>query len=149
MSGPNTDKAALAQRLERLLTMGRRLADAIDGDIKALSNGAFDQLHTTDPEISNLALLYSREVAALKKAGGAKGGPAKLIGELKTLDKRLKHSLSEHEALVTAMRQASEGLVQAVAEEVEKSRARAATYSAQPRAPKAAQSGAIVYNKVV
>jgi hypothetical protein len=137
------------ERLEKLLVMGRRLADAMDGDIVALNKGAFDRLHTTDPEISNLALLYSREVAALKKAGGpGKDAPAALIADLKSLGKRLKSSLTKHERLVVAMRQASEGLVQAVAEEVEKQRSRTATYSAQ-RGAKSGQSGALMYNKVI
>jgi hypothetical protein len=144
------DGKAQTQRLERLLSMGTRLAGAIEGDIAALNKGAFDQLHTTDPEISNLALLYRNEVTALKKSGGVgKGAPAVLVSELKSLGKRLKKSLSRHEQLVMAMRQASEGLVQAVAEEVEKSRARTATYSAQPRGTNPGPSGAIVYNKVV
>ena len=134
--------------LEKLLAMGKRLAGAIEGDIAALERGAFDQLHTADPEIANLAMVYTREVAALKKAGGiGKTAPAKLVTELKELGARLKVSLVQHERLVMCMRQASEGLVQAVAEEVEKTRSSAAPYT--PHTKGKAQAGAIVYNKVV
>jgi hypothetical protein len=47
------------------------------------------------------------------------------------------------------MRQASEGLILAVAEEVEKSRQRGAPYNATPKPKRQSSTGAIVYNKVV
>jgi hypothetical protein len=138
------------QRLEKLLVMGRRLMAAIDGDIDALNKGAFDRLHTTDPEITALASLYAREVAALKKEGGiGKGAPAALLAEMKTLGKRMKLSLTRHERLLMCMRQASEGVVQAVANEVEKARARTTPYRVGPQARQAQGAAAILYNKVV
>jgi hypothetical protein len=143
------DAKSQTQSLEKLLAMSKKLTDAIEGDIAALEKGAFDRLRTTDPEIAALASLYAREVAALKKAGGiGKGAPAALIAELKNLGKRMRKSLTRHERLVMCMRQASEGLIQAVADEVEKTRARTAPYTAHPHA-KPAQGGAIVYDKVV
>jgi hypothetical protein len=47
------------------------------------------------------------------------------------------------------MREAAEGLVKAVAEGVEKTRAGKAPYTPLPKAKRHSSTGAIVYNKVV
>jgi len=143
-----TARADQLRRLEQLLAISTRLADAIAADIAALEAGDFGDLKTTDPEVGRLCALYGREVMALKASGGIKDMPGQLIATLKDTGGRLNKLLSRHESLVTCMRQASEGLVQAVAEEVEKSRRRGAPYSNKPSA-KRVSSGAIVYNKVV
>lgn len=98
-------------RLESLLSMGGRLADAVEADIAALEKGEFQDLRTTDPEIARLSLLYAREVSAVKAAGGLKKAPAAIIAKLRKASTRLSHSLLRHERLVACMRQATEGLV--------------------------------------
>jgi len=143
-----TAKADQLRRLEQLLAISRRLADAIAADIAALEQGEFGNLTTTDPEVARLCALYGREVTALKASGGIKNMPEQLIATLKESGGRLNKLLSRHESLVACMRQASEGLIQAVAEEVDRSRKRGAPYSGTPT-PKRVSSGAIVYNKVV
>ena len=135
-------------RLEQLLTVSRRLGDAIEADIEALEKGEFGELKTTDPEIERLCSFYAREVKALKADGGVKDAPAPLLAAMREAGTRLDSLLRTHERLVAAMRQAAEGLVQAVAEDVEKSRSGSAPYRATP-APKRSSSGAIVYNKVI
>lgn len=137
-------------RLEQLLTISRRLGEAIAGDIAAMERGAFGELKTTDPEIERLCAFYGREIRGLKAEGGIKGAPAHLVAELKQSGARLDGLLKTHARLVAAMREVSEGLVQAIAEGVDKMRAGAAPYTANPapqRAP--ASGGAMVYNKVV
>jgi len=136
-----------ALRLEHLLTLVRRLADAVAADIRALEKGAFDELVTTDPEISRVAALYAREVAALKAEGGIRT-PGPLTTALKEMGATLKQLLLRHEKLVACLREASEGLIQTVAEEIGKTRKRAAPYSAKPR-QKTASGEPIVYDKVV
>ena len=76
--------------------------------------------------------------------------PPKLIAALKETGRELDKLLVRHAYLLAAMREASEGLVQAVAEGVERMRAGSRPYGQKP-APKrtAVSSGAIVYNKVV
>jgi hypothetical protein len=135
-------------RLEQLLAVSRRLGDAIEADIEALEKGEFGELRTTDPEIERLCGFYAREVKALKAEGGIKLAPGPLLAAMREAGARLDVLLRKHERLVAAMRQAAEGLVQAVAEDVEKSRSGAAPYRATPAA-KRSSSGAIVYNKVV
>jgi hypothetical protein len=135
-------------RLDQLLAVSRRLGDAIEADIAALEKGEFGELKTTDPEIERLCAFYAREVKALKTEGGIKQAPAPLLAALREAGTRLDSLLRNHERLVTAMRQAAEGLVQAVAEDVERSRRGAAPYLPVPQT-KRSSSGAIVYNKVV
>jgi hypothetical protein len=136
------------QRLEHLLTTSTRLGDAIALDIAALEKGEFADLKTTDPEIDRLCAVYGREVKALKADGGIKGAPPHLVAKLKESGARLNGLLARHERLVWAMRQASEGLVHAVAQEVKKTRESTAPY--QPASKAKRSSGeAIVYNKIV
>jgi hypothetical protein len=138
-------------RLEQLLTVSKRLIEAISGDIAALERGAIAELKTTDPEIERLCAFYGREVRSLKAEGGIKGVPKNLIAALRETGKQLDTLLVQHAHLLAAMREASEGLVQAVAEGVERARCGAKPYSQPQQKPKRApiSSGAIVYNKVV
>jgi hypothetical protein len=149
----NESQAAAAERqklrLEQLLTVSRRLGEAIAADIAALEAGAFDALKTTDPEIERLCAFYGREVKALKTEGGIKGAPPALIAALKQSGAKLDGLLTRHERLVAAMREAAEGLVQAVAEGVEKTRGGSRPYKPAPANKRSSSSGAIVYNKVV
>ena len=57
-------------------------------------------------------------------------------------------ALVRHEKLVECMRKATEGLVQAVAKEVNDTRKRSQPYSGTPKA-KPAAGNAIIYNRVV
>ena len=134
-------------RLEQVLAMSKRLANAIAADIKALENGKFDELATADPEIERLCALYGREVTALKAAGGIRGASEEMIAALKESGERLNGLLARHGHLVLAMRNAAEGLIKTVAEEVEKVKRSARPYCAQPG--KRSSSGAIIYNRVV
>jgi hypothetical protein len=139
----------MQRRMENLLAMSNRLCDAISTDIAVLEKGEFGSLASTDPEVGRLCALYGREVMALKRSGGIKNMPAELVDALKESGGRLNRLLGQHESLVACMRQASEGLIQAIAEEVEKSRQRGAPYSATPKPKRESSTGAIVYNKVV
>jgi hypothetical protein len=136
-------------RLEQLLTVSRRLTAAIGEDIAALEKGALDELRTTDPEVERLCAFYGREIRALKAEGGVKRAPAPLLAAMRESGAELDRLLKHHEHLVAAMREAAEGLVKAVAQGVEQSRAGAAPYTPAPKTKRASSSGAIVYNTVV
>jgi hypothetical protein len=136
-------------RLEQLLTVSGRLIEAVAGDIAALEQGEFGQLRTTDPEIERLCAFYGREVRALKAQGGVKSAPAALLAAMRESGAQLDGLLKRHERLVGAMREASEGLMKAVAEGVDKIRTADAPYTPVPKAKQASPAGAIIYNKVV
>jgi len=150
MTSPDAQTERQRLRLEQLLTVSKRLIEAVSGDIAALERGAFADLKTTDPEIERLCAFYAREVRSLKAEGGIKGVPKNLIASLKETGGQLDKLLVRHAHLVAAMREASEGLVQAVAEGVERARSGSKPYGQKKPPKKAAiSSGAIVYNKVV
>ena len=149
MTTPAKNDGQNQRRLEQLLTLSNRLCDAIATDIAALEKGDFANLATTDPEIGRLCAMYGREVMALKGANGIKDAPPLLIAALKEAGGRLNHLLGQHEALVACLRQASEGLIQTVADEVDKTRKRGAPYSPVPKSKRETSAGAIVYNKVI
>jgi hypothetical protein len=136
-------------RLEQLLTVSGRLIEAVAADIAALEKGEFGELKTTDPEIERLCAFYGREVRALKAQGGIKRAPAALLAAMRESGAQLDRLLKRHEHLVGAMREASEGLMKAVAEGVDKIRTGDAPYTPVPKAKAGASTGAIIYNKVV
>ena len=137
------------RRVEQLLTLSNRLCATIAADIAALEKGDFANLATTDPEVGRLCAMYGREIMGLKSSGGIKDVPPTLVAALRESGGRLSHLLGQHEALVGCLRQASEGLIQTVAEEVDKTRKRGAPYSPVPKAKRETSGGAIVYNKVI
>jgi hypothetical protein len=136
-------------RLEQLLTVSGRLIEAVAADIAALEKGEFGELKTTDPEIERLCAFYGREVRALKAEGGVKRAPARLLAAMRESGAQLDRLLKHHERLVGAMREASEGLMKAVADGVDKIRTGDAPYTPVSKAKQAASAGAIIYNKVV
>ena len=153
MTSPAPDAAALLRaaeetRIAQLLVLTQRITDVLAADIAALEAGRFDSLRTTDDDVARLCAVYGREVAGLKAAGGVADARDPRIAQLRDAAAHLNVLLARHQTLVSAMRQASEGLVQAVAKEVRKVREDAAPYRAVPAARRA-ETPAIVYNKMV
>lgn len=135
------------QKIELLIAMAERLIAAIEGDIAALKAGRPQEMRTTDPEIQRLSALYGREAAGLDPAR-AKAAPAELRQKLFVTTARFRDVLSLHSRLLTCVRNASEGIVKAVAEEVERRRMSMCTYA--PAAPRnRSHASAMVYNSVI
>jgi hypothetical protein len=134
-------------RLERLLSMAMRLIEALEGDIAALKSGNPRDLRTIDPEIQKLSALYTREAAGIN-AKAAISAPFELRKRLFEATQKFRDLLAAQSRLLTRLRGASEGMVRAVAEELERSRAPLRTYGATPaQAPRS--SGAMIFNSVV
>jgi hypothetical protein len=135
------------QKIELLIAMAERLIAAIEADIAALKAGRPQELRTTDPEIQRLSVLYGREAAGLDPAR-AKAAPSELRRKFFDTTAKFRDTLALHARLLTRVRNASEGMVKAVAEEVERRRAPTCTYA--PAASRAhPHAMAMVYNKVV
>jgi hypothetical protein len=135
------------QKIELLIAMAERLIAAIEADIAALKAGRPQDLCTTDPEIQRLSALYGREAADLDPAR-AKAAPSELRRKFFDTTAKFRDVLALHARLLTRMRNASEGMVKAVAEEIERRRAPTCLYASaastvQPRAV------AMVYNGLV
>jgi hypothetical protein len=133
-------------RIERLITMAERLVEALESDIAALKAGNSRNLRTIEPEILKLSALYSREAAGLT-ADVARGAPTELRKRLFAATAKFRDTLASQTRLLTRIRGASEGMVRAVAEEIERQRASVRTYG--PAATPARPGGAILYNNVV
>jgi hypothetical protein len=134
-------------RIERLIAMAARLIDALENDIAALKSGNPRGLRTIDPEIQKLTLLYNREASGLNP-DAAKRAPLELRKRLFDATKKFRDLLAAQTRLLTRLRGASEGMVRAVAEEIERQRAPMRPYGAvQTQAPRS--NGALLYNSVV
>lgn len=140
---PETDK------ITALIAMAERLTQAIEADIDALKAGQPQYMRTLDPEIQKLSLQYSREVQSFDPRRTT-SAPAELKKKLLSVTGRFRDSLSLHTRMLTRVKNASEGIVRAVAEEVEKKRAAKCTYAPTSRVirPRASDS-AILFNSVV
>ena len=135
------------QKIELLIAMAERLIAAIEADIVALKAGRPQDLCTTNPEIQRLSALYGREAAGLDPAR-AKAAPSELRRKFFDTTAKFRDALALHTRLLTRMRNASEGIIKAVAEEVERRRAPMCSY-----APAAARqrpyAGAMIYSALV
>ena len=136
-----------AEKIELLIVMAERLIAAIEADIAALKAGRPQEMMTLDPEIQRLSAAYGREAGTLDPVR-AKAAPVELRKRLMSTTQKFKDALSLHARLITRMRNASEGIVKAVADEVERLRAPLTTYAPAATRYRPA-NGAIVYNSVV
>ncbi|HEY5347269.1 MAG TPA: hypothetical protein VIJ72_03680 [Rhizomicrobium sp.] len=132
-------------RIERMIAMAERLIVALEADITALKLGKPAAMKTGDPEVQRLSALYSREAQNFDPAI-AKAAPAPLRARFIEITRKFREVLTQHARAVARVKNASEGMIRAIAEEVERLRAPMRTYGPTP-APR--NSGAMVYNKVV
>ena len=136
-----------SERIERLVKMAERLIEAIEADIAALKAGQPQAMRTTEPEIQRLSAQYGREAQGLT-ADAAKSAPAPLRSRFTETTRKFRELLQLHARLLTRVRNASEGMIKAIAAEVDRRAAPTRTYN-----PRAASYGkppqAMVYNNVV
>ncbi len=116
------------EQFERLITMAGRLVQAIEADIDALRSGQPQQMRSLDPDVQKLLMLYTREAQSIDPAR-SKSAPAEIKKRLAAVTANFRNALSLQQRLLTRMRNASEGIVKAVADEVQRQRAPTVTYS--------------------
>src|SRR5258708_11741680 len=134
-------------RIERLISLAERLIAALESDIDELKKGRTVTLKTNDPEIQKLTALYGREAQGFDPRI-AQSAPPSLRERFLAITAKFREVLQMHARMIARVRNASEGIVRAIAAEVERAHAPARTYG--PRldsAPKS--SAAMVFNKVV
>jgi hypothetical protein len=136
--------SAEKQRVERLIALAERLTQALEADIVALKAGRPDQMRTIDPEIQRLSALYSREATGVD-AKLAKATPRDLWTRFLAVTQAFRETLAAHGRYLMRVRNASEGMIKAIAEEVERKRALTRTY-APPKAAPQRSSGAMLIN---
>jgi len=133
------------EKIERVIALAERLIAALEADIAALERGTPQAMKTIDPEIQKLSALYAREAAGLSPAV-AKSAPDTLRSKLSQTTQRFREVLLLQTRILTRVRNASEGMIQAVAHEVDRQRQIIRPYGAAPARPRS--TGAMVYNSV-
>jgi hypothetical protein len=147
MSQMRTAKMEDTPRIERLIAMAERLIVALESDIAELRNGRTATLKTNEPEIQTLTALYGREAQGFDPRL-AQSAPPSLRQRFIAITAKFREVLQLHARMLTRVKNASEGLVHAIAIEVERANAPMRTYGPRPGiAPKS--SGAMVFNHVV
>ena len=134
-------------RMERMIVMAERLIAALEGDIAVLKAGTPAAMKTIDPEIQKLSALYGREAQGFD-AKAAKSARADLLKKFKDTTARFREILALQARMLTRVKNASEGIVRAVAEEVDRKNAQARPYT-PGAAAYARPASAMVYNSVI
>ena len=134
-------------RIERLIALAERLVVALESDIAELKKGRVAALKTNDPEIQKLTALYTREAQGFDPRI-AQSAPPTLRQRFLAVTAKFREVLQLHARMVARVKNASEGIIRAIATEVERMNAPTRTYGPRPAAaPKS--SGAMLFNKVV
>jgi hypothetical protein len=134
-------------RIERLIAMAERLIVALESDIAALKDGRPQALATNEPEIQRLTAQYGLEAQNFDPRL-AQSAPPTLRQRFIAITAKFREVLQLHTRMLTRVKNASEGMIKAIATEVERANAPMRTYGPRPGyAPQS--SGAMVFNKVV
>jgi hypothetical protein len=134
-------------RIERLIMMAERLIVALESDIASLKEGRTAPLATADPEVQKLTAIYGREAQGFDPRI-AQAAPAPLRQRFVAITAKFREVLQLHARMIARVKNASEGMIRAIAAEVERVHAPSRTYGPRPGyAPQS--SGAMVFNKVV
>jgi type I site-specific restriction endonuclease len=134
-------------RVERLIALAERLIAALESDIAELKNGRTATLSTSDPEVQKLTALYTREAQGFDPRI-AQSAPPTLRQRFVAITAKFREVLQLHARMIARVKNASEGIIRAIADEVERTNAPIRTYGPRPGyAPKS--SGAMLFNRVV
>lgn len=132
--------------LERLIAMSERLAAALEADIAVLERGKPAEMRAIGPEIQQLSANFLREAQALSPAI-AKAAPAAQRARFTQSTKRFREALKLHARILTRVKNASEGMIRAVAAEIERQTVPARTYA--PAVARKTATNALLYNNVI
>lgn len=137
----------LRMKVERVIALTDRIAEILSDDIAALERGSAKELRTNDPTVQQLTLQYTREAAGIA-ATASKAMPDDLRNKLTASTKRMNDVLKRHQRVITRIRNVSEGMIRAVAGEVERRRASQRSYTRTPAA-RPQSSASMLYNSVI
>jgi hypothetical protein len=134
-------------KIERLIILTERLAEALTADVKALEAGDAKALRSIETPFQQLMINYSKEAQGVNAAILKHVAP-ELRDRLIRCAKTMNELLARHQRLITRVRNASEGVIQAIAREVERRQTSQRGYNRVP-ASRPQSSGAMVYNNVI
>ncbi|HSS12714.1 MAG TPA: hypothetical protein VLL04_02395 [Rhizomicrobium sp.] len=134
-------------RIERLISLAERIIAALESDIVALKEGRPGALQTNDPEIQKLTAIYGREAKGFDPRL-AESAPPTLRQRFFAITAKFREVLQLHARMLARVKNASEGIIRAIATEVDRANAPMRTYSPRP-GYKPPSAGPMVFNKVV
>jgi hypothetical protein len=134
-------------RIERLISLAERIITALESDIAALKQGHAGALKTNDPEIQNLTVIYGREAKGFDPRLAESAAPT-LRQRFFAITAKFREVLLLHARMLTRVKNASEGIVRAIANEVERANAPIRTYGPRP-SYKPPAAGPMLFNRVV
>ncbi|MGB8365377.1 MAG: hypothetical protein ACLQUZ_16455 [Rhizomicrobium sp.] len=135
-----------ARKIERLVALTVRLTEALQADIAALERGRPREMHSHRPDVQQMTALYSREAQGFG-VDVVKSLPPESREKLTRATARFREVLALHARILTRVRNATEGMIRAIAEDVAKRRNAQRPYAPQPAATRS--PGALIYNNVV
>ena len=147
MSGQMPTKMEDTPRIERLIALAEKLVVALENDIAELKNGRTTALRTNDPEVQKLTALYTREAQGFDPRI-AQSAPPTLRQRFMAVTAKFREVLQMHARMIARVKNASEGIVRAIADEVERANAPTRTYGPKP-GYKPQSSGAMLFNRMV
>ena len=136
-----------APRIERLISLAERLVEVLEADIAALKAGKPGDMKSMDPENQKLSALYGREAQNFDMRI-AKSAPPSLRQRFMAVTGKFREVLQLHARMLARVKNASEGMVQAIAREVERINTPTRAYGPQS-GYKAQPSQAMLFNRVV
>jgi hypothetical protein len=136
----------VSARIERLIALTERLTETLAADIAVLEKGRAREMRVVAPDIQQLTLLYNREANGVDIAM-TRAAPPALREKLMQVTKRFRETLALHARILTRVKNAGEGLIQAIASDVDRKRSAARPYGRVAAAPRS--TGAMLYNSVV
>ena len=134
-------------RIERLIVMAERLIAALESDIAALKAGDPAAMKSMDPEIQKLSAIYGKEAQNFD-IRIARSARAELRVRFVAITTKFREVLQLHARMLTRVKNASEGMIQAIAREVERMNAPMRPYGPKPGV-QPRSGGAMVFNRVV
>ena len=134
-------------RIERLISLAERIIAALESDIAALKEGRPNALATNDPEIQKLTAIYGREAKGFDPKLAENAAPT-LRQRFFAITAKFREVLQLHARMLTRVKNASEGIIRAIAQEVDRANAPMRTYSPRP-GYKPPSAGPMVFNEVV
>jgi hypothetical protein len=137
-------------RVDVLLDLTRRLSGLVELEIKLIEQREPLRLNDLEEERSRLALLYAREMQAVKSDPAAMKKVARdRIERLREETAAFNASLDRHQRLIARMRRVTEGIVKTIADEASRQRAPKTGYGASGATPYRAPATPIAINRKV
>jgi hypothetical protein len=122
-------------RVEQLITLTERLTERLGAELVLFEKRKPHETAQTLPETANLANLYRREAAKVKADPSLiAGAPAPAMKRLRTATEKFDAVLAKHTRVLEAAKILTEGLVRAIATEIQRQRKPVSTYGANARA---------------